>query len=252
MVNYIKQIARTVLEENHSASLLQSNFSILFEELNRIDPRDFLPDARFEFVRARRSVYLLSKPGLPSPSYEEKEFSGIQPLIEKILDVLDLYGGEGSRAEIRTFQFIQNDKLRHIIERDYRELSLYLLPSGAWKSTVVMAGSVTEAILFDLMANNTERNQRALGAKSAPNNKGIVYPIEGEKWKLHDLLSVAGEIDLLPKARINTFDQILRDYRNFVHPNKEIRAEHHCNEAEAYMAKGALDGICDHFARTLL
>jgi hypothetical protein len=62
---------------------------------------------------------------------------------------------------------------------------------------------------------------------------------------LSELIEVA--TDILPKDRANTADQVLRDYRNFVHPKKEIRAEHECTEAEGYMALGALDGILNHF-----
>ena len=34
-------------------------------------------------------------------------------------------------------------------------------------------------------------------------------------------------------------------HRNFVHPKKEIRAQHQCAEAEAMMAMGALEGVCN-------
>jgi hypothetical protein len=37
----------------------------------------------------------------------------------------------------------------------------------------------------------------------------------------------------------------LRDYRNFVHPKKELRAQHPCTEAEALMSVGALEGVCN-------
>jgi len=63
---------------------------------------------------------------------------------------------------------------------------------------------------------------------------------------LHNLIEVAVDLSILPEARSNTVDQVLRDYRNFVHPKKEVRAEHPCSEAEALMSKGALDGICNH------
>jgi hypothetical protein len=50
----------------------------------------------------------------------------------------------------------------------------------------------------------------------------------------------------LPEERGDTIDQVLRDYRNFVHPRKELKAAHQCTEAEAYVARGALDGVCNH------
>jgi hypothetical protein len=45
--------------------------------------------------------------------------------------------------------------------------------------------------------------------------------------------------------------RVLRDYRNFVHPQKEKKVKYECNEAEAGLAKYGLDGICDHLEKTL-
>jgi hypothetical protein len=74
-----------------------------------------------------------------------------------------------------------------------------------------------------------------------------VKNLTGGDWTLHDMIEVAADIGLIPNDRSKTFDQVLRDYRNFVHPKKEVRAGHPCTEAEAMMAKGALDGVCNHF-----
>ena len=37
------------------------------------------------------------------------------------------------------------------MQRDYEELSQKVIPDGAWKRAVVLAGRVTEAILFYLL-----------------------------------------------------------------------------------------------------
>ncbi|TOG58122.1 hypothetical protein CGI99_22890 [Vibrio parahaemolyticus] len=60
------------------------------------------------------------------------------------------------------------------------------------------------------------------------------------------MIEVAVDIGLLPVQRAASIDQVLRDYRNFVHPQKELRSQHPCTEAEAFMAKGCLDGIYNH------
>ncbi len=61
-----------------------------------------------------------------------------------------------------------------------------------------------------------------------------------------DLIKVAADLNLIPKERAVAIDQVVRDYRNFVHPRKEIKAKHPCVEAEAMLAKGALDAVCNH------
>lgn len=239
MIEYIRQIAK---EMGESAAFDKYNkvidlIAVLREEIDRLDPWDFLQAGRYEFVMLRAQmrskgdgVFLRSD----MPEYEE--------LAERTLKVLDMYGGEGSRAETRSFDFISDADLRAIVERDYKELSLILLPGGAWKSTVVMAGSLSEAILYDIMTSNSAIKSQAMSSNCAPKTKRI----DKDGWSLHDLIEVAGDIGVLPPERVKAFDQVLRDYRNFVHPKKEIRTGHPCTEAEGYMAKGALDAICNH------
>lgn len=70
-------------------------------------------------------------------------------MADNVIATLNQFGGEGSQVVQRAFKFVKDADLRQIIERDYRELRLKVFPSGAWKSTVVLAGSILEAILFD-------------------------------------------------------------------------------------------------------
>jgi hypothetical protein len=56
---------------------------------------------------------------------------------------------------------VNNNDLREIIQRDYKELVLVLYPGGAWKSTVIMARSVLEAILFDKLENDPVNTPKA-------------------------------------------------------------------------------------------
>jgi hypothetical protein len=79
----------------------------------------------------------------------------------------------------------------------------------------------------------------------------VAYDIDKGEWKLEALIKVAVNTNILPQARADSIDQVLRDYRNFVHPKKEVKAAHPCREAEALMAKGAIDGVCNHLLETL-
>src|SRR5262249_32026376 len=132
MISYIREIVRGW---SPSFSRDDAIAKVLGEELDRLDPRDFLPDARYEFVMLRAKVHNLSRG-------RKIVTTKIDNVKEELLAVLSKYAGEGSRAETRRFPFIHSDKLREIVERDYKELSLIWLPDEAWKSTVVMAGSI--------------------------------------------------------------------------------------------------------------
>lgn len=113
-----------------------------------------------------------------------------------------------------------------------------------------MCGSILEAILFDILSNQNNINNTNNSIKAPRNRNNEIIQIQnGQKWTLQKLIEVAVDIEILPEKRALSIDQVLRDYRNFVHPKKEIRAEHECSDAEAYMAKGSLDGVINHLER---
>lgn len=182
----------------------------------------------------------------------DKDHKVIAVTAKKLASLLESYGGLGSQAEQKNFPFIKDLDLKRIIERDYRELSLVLFPSGAWKSCVVLAGSILEAILCDILTSDSVRKAKALCSPHAPKKKGGgVKNIDQGEWTLNELIIVATDIDILPKTRANAIDQVLRDYRNFVHPKKEIKSQHPCEESEALLSKGALDAVINHVGKTI-
>jgi hypothetical protein len=177
----------------------------------------------------------------------------IKAMLATLPAILGQHRGEGSRGVMRPFSYILDTGLRRIIERDYFELNAKLFPSGAWKSTVIMAGSILEAVLHDILAD-TKRIARTNASPKGAKGKGgiqIDITVDPDGWKLVHLIDVAVDIGILPKDRAATIDQVLRDYRNFVHPRKEIKEQHECSEAEAGLAKYGLDGVCDHLQKTL-
>jgi hypothetical protein len=96
------------------------------------------------------------------------------------------------------------------------------------------------------MTGSPSIKQSSLASNKAPKDRsGNVRDLDAGEWKLYDLIEVATDISMLPKDRSKSIDQVLRDYRNFVHPKKEIRAKYPCTEAEAMMAVGALEAVCN-------
>lgn len=240
MVQYIREIISQIQKiiKDRTSPELPSIFDLwkaFAEEIDRLDPRDFLPGYRCQFVINRTKVRVWAR----SSSLSGSSHPAMIRVCNDILAALDNYAGEGSRAETRDFSFLSDPELRNIVERDYKELSLVLLPGGAWKSCVVLAGSILEAILTDVLTAEPRTLSRTLSSSKKPPRGDIT---RGE-WKLQSLIQVAEDISKIPKESAQAIDQILRDYRNFVHPRKEIRAKHPCTEAQALMAKGALDSV---------
>jgi hypothetical protein len=248
MVEHIKQLAVSLLDAlQRTASPKANPFDIckaLAAELEVLSSADFSPDVRAEFATVRAFVLRWAK--LES---WPKDKAPVAAQLNRLVKVLDGYGIQAKGA--RVFRWLQDADLRGIVERDYRELAVILLPAGAWKSTVITAGSILEAILVDLITKDPVRLAAAQASATAPKvaRGGAAKPFDD--WRLVDYIRVGADIALIPADREKTFDQVLRDYRNFVHPKKEIRAAHPCGEGEALLAKGGLDALCDHFDRTL-
>ena len=174
------------------------------------------------------------------------------PILDRLIKVLDGYRGEGASRSKRNFAYLSKLELQRIIERDYLELNLKLFPAGAWKSTVIMAGSILESILFDVLSHPM-RLAATNSSSKTPKKGGNPIDIEmnDRSWNLSRLIEVAADTNVIPEERKNTIDQTLREYRNFVHPHAEVRANHACTESEAGLAKYGLDGVCEHLERTL-
>ena len=244
MVNYIKELLGNLKDTTYPGAFIL--IGEIVKELDRLDPRDFLPTVQSGFVKNKAflKAYVGQDPTLVGGSWPKEQ---IGKLCNDLLVCLDSFAGQGSFGKLRTFSFINDKDLLVIIERDYFELKTILFPSGAWKSVVIMAGSILEAVLYDVLTQAPSVLSKATSSTKAPKGKDIT---KGE-WKLASLIEVATEIGILPLDRANTIDQVLRDYRNFVHPKKEIKAAHQCSEAEGYMAIGALEGIFNHFDSSL-
>ncbi len=239
MVHYIKELLKDLKDLSNGGYAANLTGAIV-EELNRLDPRDFLPNVQSLFVKKKAELKLYAgiDPISIGRSWPKDQ---IGKLCDDLIVCMESFAGEGSLGKRRKFPFVKDKELFNIIDRDYFELKTILFPSGAWKSVVILAGSILEAVLYDYLTQDQILLLKATSTATAPKNKDV------NKWTLADLINVSTDIGVLPIDRANTIDQVLRDYRNFVHPKKEIKAAHQCSEAEAYLAIGALDGICNYF-----
>ena len=94
------------------------------------------------------------------------------------------------------------------IARDAVELQL-TAGAGAWKSTMILAGSIAEAILVDFLSLNQGRAE--------------THCSKGEKWPervgLQTLIKAANAEQLLQKDSAQLAEQI-KEYRDLIHPRR--------------------------------
>ncbi len=223
------------LEENRWSDALGS----ILDELNKLDVMLLAPNVRAPFILSRD---VLRAGAHLHPTYTTDPTAAWEAIAQTLNQLgthLESYGL--ALVASRTFAWLADPKLRIIVERDYAEVVGRLLPGGAWKSTVILAGSVCEAIVFDVLTGTPARLKTA----EVPQSKG--KPLGAEDWKLEALIKMARDVSFIDQSREKTFDVGLRHFRNFIHPKRELTEQHACSEGEAHLAVGALIGLCDHF-----
>jgi hypothetical protein len=112
----------------------------------------------------------------------------------------------------REFSFVKDAELRKLLERDYLEIQR-AFTALCWKAVIILSGGAIEAILTDLLLQN---ESKAKAATKAPKKPDIT------QWDLADLINVCVELSIV-SAGVDELSQSVREYRNLVHPENEIR-----------------------------
>ena len=116
-----------------------------------------------------------------------------------------------------SFDFITDEAFRTVLEADLKEME-QCFESKAWKAVHVLAGSIIEAVLIDyLIAEGHEKSERAL------------------KMDLGNAIKLATEKGII-SAQSKDLSNIIRGYRNLIHPGRSIRACEDISEESASIA----------------
>ncbi len=139
------------------------------------------------------------------------------------------FTGLGAAAlEPEEFSFLKDPKLRVHIEADWSEV-WRVRQAKAWKSCLFLCGSILEGMLLDVLtvrANDAEAAYKRLRPTPAP---------ALERWDLNDLVSVAEDLGVLSRGLLH-LSHALREYRNLIHPGRQLRDKTEVTEEEAEIA----------------
>lgn len=120
------------------------------------------------------------------------------------------------------FTFVADARFQKILERDYEELQS-LNPQTATKSVIVLAGGIIEGLLFEaLVASRKWTFEKACQSY------------------LKDMIFPAMSKGIIKEERIT---DVVRKYRNLIHPGKEIREEMIFDKTDADFAKTVVEII---------
>ncbi len=128
-------------------------------------------------------------------------------------------GGSGNRCALTILDFIADDSFRQSIDDDFREMEA-AKASGAWKSAVVIAGSIIEAILVDHLLTS-----------------GYAGKTEEQILKLEmgAIIEICKNTQAL-SSRVVSLSTVIKDYRNLIHPGRSKRLKETVDEEAANIA----------------
>lgn len=114
---------------------------------------------------------------------------------------------------------IQDSQLRDIIQRDLRECAIAVV-AGQDKMATIMCGSVVEALLLYRIEESgiTTYDVSEVSHRKDSKNRPVSDMV------LNELLHVAHKEKILDKAD-HQLGHYLKDYRNMVHPARELRSK---------------------------
>lgn len=112
-----------------------------------------------------------------------------------------------------------NQQMRDILTRRWDECAK-CVDAEAHLAAIVMMGGLLEA-LFVARANKMPDKTPLVTAKSAPKDK-TGKTIDYQKWMLDSYIQVGFELKWITESAKDVADK-LKEYRNFIHPAKELR-----------------------------
>lgn len=124
------------------------------------------------------------------------------------------------------FDYITDEKLRNILTRDFDELNK-CIEIKASKSVLILSGSIVESILVEYFTNFPPEN---------------FNPSKALKLELAALLDLAVEHNLISQST-KELSTVIKNYRNLIHPGREIRKDAKFDYDTALVAKSLLNII---------
>jgi hypothetical protein len=147
-------------------------------------------------------------------------------------------GSETQEGGLPELQFMRRADLRKIVERDYAELQRVKIASAA-KSRYVLCGGLIEALLLDALLCE---EAKAKAANKSPKLKGGSQTKPLLDWNLGELIDVVVELHII-ETDAEQFSHGVRNYRNLIHPGKEIQSSQKVAIEEADISEKVLEII---------
>ena len=135
----------------------------------------------------------------------------------------------------RTLNFsslVSDEKMQNILQNRWKEIGKCLSVS-ANLSAVIMMGGILEGLLM-AKVNAFSDKDKLFKCKSIPLSSKSQKKIPLNQWTLKIYIEVAYEIGWISRGAKDV-GAILRDYRNLIHPQKELTQKFHISSQDAQL-----------------
>jgi len=136
------------------------------------------------------------------------------------------------KARKRSFGFIADPELRKLLERDLRELES-INHKRQPKMTVVLCGVLLEGMLLDALRQRKETAGSTYARLKKNPNRDL------DEWHFTDMMEVAEELGLLSRVSAS-LGHSLREFRNLIHPGRQLRERIDLTAGEPLVIRKAL------------
>ena len=109
--------------------------------------------------------------------------------------------------------------MQQILTRRWEETKACISCQASLAATVMMGGLLEGLLLAKV--NGTADKAKVFGAKAAPKDTKTSKTLQLRDWTLKDFIDVAHELGWIGSAA-KELSIVIRDYRNYVHPAKEL------------------------------
>lgn len=146
-------------------------------------------------------------------------------------------------AGIAGLEFVDDEGLRGQLRVDMTE-AFDAERNGDWKSAMVLAGSVIEALLLWSLEKFT-RDQ--INAAYPETTKGRLRDLDPKEWTLGPYIGAAHALALIDD---DTRDQarLAQNFRNLIHPGRAARLGEQCNRGTSLGALAGMERVASALA----
>ena len=141
-------------------------------------------------------------------------------------------------------KLVPDAAMQAVLKRRWQEVQL-CISVGAHLAATVMMGSLLEALLL-ARVNSLADKRPVFKAAAAPKDKAAkTLPLR--EWTLRDYIDVGHELGWVRRAARDV-GEVLRDFRNYIHPAKEVAHGMSLNASDTQM----LWAVCRELTKQLL